>query len=211
MIFRAGQTVVFTGDSITDAGRDRANQGSLGDGYVARVVARLRERHALDLRVLNTGVSGDTTRHLLERWTRDVTAHRPDWVSVAVGVNDVWRSFGVGDRADAVGPKEFEANYRELIRRIAPARPILVEPFVIEPDRDDPFRAEVSRYARVVEALARESGAVFVPFQGAFDRVSTVPASAWSPDRVHPNAAGTTLMANEYLAAIGFEVFADDD
>jgi lysophospholipase L1-like esterase len=211
MLFQASQTIIFTGDSITDAGRDRSSLTSLGDGYVARVVGRLRERYAQHQRYINTGVSGDTTRHLLERWTPDVMAHRPDWVSIAVGVNDVWRSFGVGDAADAVSIEEFEANYRELIRLSSPARLILVEPFVIETNREDAFRTEVARYARVVEGLARAHTAVFVPFQSAFDRMSTVPGNAWSPDRVHPNAAGTTLMTSEYLAAIGFEVFEDDD
>lgn len=209
-VFRPDQTVVFAGDSITNAGRDRSDLASLGDGYVARVAERLRQ-HGPSPRLINAGVSGDTTRHLLERWERDVLAHRPDWISIAIGVNDVWRSFGMGDPADAVGPEEFEANYQALLERSAGAQLILVEPFVIEPNGDDPLRSRVSEYAGVVERLARAFSAVFVPFQRAFDRMSTIPSSAWSPDRVHPNAAGTALLASEYLAAVGVAVFEDDD
>jgi lysophospholipase L1-like esterase len=201
MILQANQTLVFFGDSITDSGRDRSNLTSFGNGYVAGVVERLQDR---GIRFINAGLSGDTTRNLLVRLETDVIAHQPDWVSVAIGVNDVWRSFGVGDRQDAVSIGEFEANYRQILERIraSAAKLILVEPFVIEVDKLEPFRAQVDLYSSVVAALAREFDAVFVPFQAMFDCVS----GHWSDDRVHPNAAAVDLMANRFLQALEVEL-----
>jgi lysophospholipase L1-like esterase len=201
---KAKQTLVLFGDSITDSGRDRSSVSSLGNGYVAGVVKQIRARHKEPLTFINSGVSGDTTRDLLGRLETDVIAHKPDWVSVAIGVNDVWRSFGGGDRSDAVNIGEFEANYRQILERIlaSGAKLILVEPFVIEADKLEPFRAQMDVYSGVVAALAREFSAVFVSFQAMFDRVID---QDWSEDRVHPNAAAVALMANEFLGALEFD------
>jgi lysophospholipase L1-like esterase len=202
MVFTRNQKIFFDGDSITDAGRDDSSFGSYGHGYVALVIEHLQAHHAnLGLEFVNRGVGGDTTRQMLERFERDIVAHKPDWVSIAIGVNDVWRFFG-DNRKDAVPLEEFERNYRSMLERLGFARLILVAPFLIEPDRDDPFRAKLDRYAVVVEALALEFNAIFVPFQAAFD-ASPLEPSAFSHDRVHPNAAGSELLAQTFLRAIG--------
>ena len=150
----------------------------------------------------NRGVGGDTTRNMLMRFDRDVLAHEPDWVSMAIGVNDVWRFFDP-EPNDAVSLEEFEANYRRLIEPLhKKAGLILVSPFLIEPNRNDPFRARVDAYAAVVKRLALEFEAVFVPFQEAFDASSLEP-SMFSDDCVHPNETGSRLMAATFLRAIG--------
>jgi len=89
-----GQSILFTGDSITDCERVYpigANAG-LGEGYVAFVdsllAARYPERY---IRVFNTGVAGNTIIDLDWRWQRDVLRLAPDWLSVMIGINDVWR------------------------------------------------------------------------------------------------------------------------
>jgi lysophospholipase L1-like esterase len=203
MIFSKHQRVLFDGDSITDAGRDRNNFDSYGYGYVALVIEYLQTHHAnLELQFLNRGVGGDTTRNVLKRFDRDIVAHQPDWVSMAIGVNDVWRFFDSAPN-DAVLLEEFEANYRQLLEPLqGNTGLILVSPFLIEPDRQDPFRLRVDHYAAVVKHLALEFGAVFVPFQEAFDASSLAP-SAFSDDRVHPNETGSQLMAQTFLRAIG--------
>ncbi len=203
MIFSAKQRILFDGDSITDAGRDRNDFHSYGYGYVALVIEHLQANHAnLELQFLNRGVGGDTTRNMLMRFDRDIAAHEPDWVSVAIGVNDVWRFFDP-EPNDAVLLDEFEANYRKLLEPLhQKAGLILVSPFLIEPNRNDPFRARVDQYSAVVKRLALEFGALFVPFQEAFDASSLEP-SAFSDDRVHPNETGSQLMAATFLRAIG--------
>ncbi|MFN8378973.1 MAG: GDSL-type esterase/lipase family protein [Anaerolineae bacterium] len=43
--------------------------------------------------VINMGVGGNTVRDLAARWESDVTALNPDWLSICIGINDVWRQF----------------------------------------------------------------------------------------------------------------------
>lgn len=133
--FHKGQKIVFIGDSITDAGRT-SGRSEYGDGDVARVrELLLAGRPVQTLTMVNRGVSGDTVRSLKDRWERDALAERPDWLSVKIGVNDVWRMFG--DQPDeAVPAGEYAATLRELLSRAADAgsKMILIAPFLIEPD-----------------------------------------------------------------------------
>ncbi|MCG6198000.1 GDSL family lipase, partial [Anoxybacillus sp. LAT_38] len=47
----------------------------------------------LGIRVVNKGISGNTVRDLKARWKEDVIAQKPDWVSIMIGINDVWRQY----------------------------------------------------------------------------------------------------------------------
>ncbi|GIJ45339.1 lipase [Virgisporangium aliadipatigenens] len=206
MIFDSGQHVLFIGDSITDCGR-RDAAAPYGDGYMSLVRAFVTAgRPDLHLTWTNRGIGGDTVRHLAERWERDVVELRPDWLSVKIGINDVWRTFaGLPD--EAVPIDEYERTLRQLLRRAVDAtgcRLILADPYVIEADREEPQRAETARYAAVVAGLAEEFGARHVRTQEAFDRVlehST--GSDWADDRIHPNLPGHAVIARAFLAVIG--------
>ncbi|MFG2040686.1 SGNH/GDSL hydrolase family protein [Dactylosporangium sp. NPDC048998] len=202
----AGQRIVFIGDSITDAGR-RDRVAPHGDGYVSLVRALVTARHpGLRLRWTNHGVSGDTVRDLADRWERDAVAARPDWLSVMIGINDVWRAFA-GRPDEAVPIDEYEQTLRRLLRRAVDAtgcRLILADPYLIEPDLTDPQRAESDRYGDVVGALAKEFDAVHVRTQEAFDRALAVSSPEdWADDRIHPNLPGHAIIADAYLAALG--------
>src|SRR5690606_13910973 len=126
----------------------------------------------LRLTWINRGVSGDTSRDLKARWESDVIDERPDWLSVKIGINDVWRAF-TGQPELAVPIDEYEATLRELLQRAVEAtgcRLILMEPYLIEPDLSEPQRAQSDRYRAVVRQLATELDAVLVRTQDAFDR-----------------------------------------
>ncbi|QFP77027.1 SGNH/GDSL hydrolase family protein [Deinococcus sp. AJ005] len=205
---KAGQKIVFIGDSITDAGRTGGG-GEYGDGYASRVrellLARHPERHLI---VVNRGVSGDTVRHLAQRWERDVLAERPDWLSVKIGVNDVWRSFS-GQPDEAVPADEYAATLRELLGRAADSgsKMVLIAPFLVESDRADPMRVTVEQYAAIVSQLAGEFGAPLVNLQSAFDAACEVtPPQMWAHDRVHPTPVGHTLIALEWLRNMGISL-----
>ena len=202
MIFQARQRIVFIGDSITDAGR-REVDPPYGTGYMSLVRALVTARHPhLGLEWFNRGISGNTVRDLAARWEADVVALRPDWLSVMIGINDVWR-FLQGNEADGVPLEEFERIYRRLLKRAVEAagcRLILADPYVVEADPAEPHRAMSDLYGRVVGKLAGEFGAVHVRTQEAFDRVlaSTSPAE-WSHDRVHLDLPGHAVLAQAYL------------
>ena len=208
MLFEPHQTIVFIGDSITDAERT-GSAAPYGDGYVHLVDLLLGAHHPeLALRTINRGVSGDTVRHLAARWERDVLAQRPHWLSIMVGINDVWRAFS--DEPHEVVPLgEYDATLRDLIAqaRAHGARVIVMTPFLIQPDRRDVMRWQTDLYAAAVRRIAADTDAVLVDTQAAFDAaLERHPANHWSGDRVHPSVAGHALLARTWLEAVGVEL-----
>jgi lysophospholipase L1-like esterase len=208
MIFDANQTILFLGDSITDGDR-RSHAAPYGDGYVSQVRSFMLARYPeLHLRFVNRGISGDTTRHLRDRWERDALAERPDWISLMIGINDVWRAFGAMPH-EAVPLPEYESHLRELLgsAREIGARLILMTPYMIEADRGAPMRRQMDWYGDVVRRLAPEFDAVFVDTQAAFDGVlSHSTPDDWAGDQIHPNSAGHAVIALAWLRAVGFDL-----
>jgi lysophospholipase L1-like esterase len=136
LVFGPQQKIVLIGDSITDCGRRSEPFAPYGAGYVNFVRALLLARYPeLGLEVVNRGIGGNTVRDLAQRWEEDVIAEQPDWLSVKIGINDVWRTM-TGRQAEAVPLEEYRATYRALLertRRETRARLILMEPYVIAP------------------------------------------------------------------------------
>src|SRR5258708_39748311 len=91
-----GTVVLFQGDSITDAGRNRASAdansaGALGSGYPLLVAsAVLAARPGGALRLYNRGISGNKGPDLQQRWTADTIDLKPDVLSILIGVNHFW-------------------------------------------------------------------------------------------------------------------------
>ena len=206
--------LVMIGDSITDVGRAQpAGEGlfdALGRGYVSLVDALLGAAYpAHGIRVVNMGTSGNTVRDLEARWQSDVLDKRPDWLSVMIGANDVWRQFDSPRQTeDHVLPDEYERTLDSLIALTRPLvkNIVLLTPFYIEPNRADTMRARMDEYGATVRRLSEKHGTLFVDTQAAFDAVLTAyyPATlAW--DRVHPNQTGHMVIARAFLAAIDFD------
>jgi lysophospholipase L1-like esterase len=209
MQFKPHQKVEFIGDSITDCGR-RDAAAPFGNGYVsiarALLLARYPER---GLQFANKGIGGNTVRDLAARWEQDVINERPDWLSVMIGINDVWRAFD-GRPENAVPLDEYEATLRKLLDRAVAAtgaRLILMEPYMIEPSPAQPMRREMDRYGAVVQAIAADYNAILVRTQAAFDTAlqHTTPDD-WAQDRIHPNLPGHAIIALAWLRAVGFTV-----
>jgi lysophospholipase L1-like esterase len=209
------EKLVMIGDSITDCDRGRpAGEGLFdpyGKGYVNMVKAFLDASYPqLAIRVVNKGNSGNTVRDLAQRWQADVLDLKPDWVSIMIGINDVWRHFDSPKMVEChVGIKEYEATLEKLITDSLPVLKglILVTPYFIEPNRSDAMRVKMEQYAAVVRKLAKKHKAILADPQAGFDRMleSMHPmALAW--DRVHPNTSGHALIAKAFLDAIGFEL-----
>ena len=209
LLLRPDQKLVMIGDSITDCGRRDGPHAPYGAGYVSMVRNLLIARYPdYGLTVENRGIGGNTVRDLEARWQADVLDERPDVLSVKIGINDVWRF--VANRLDeAVGLQEYEATYRKLLRMTKEqcgSQLILVDPYVLETDREDPFRAMVDRYIAAVHGLAEEFDAVSVRTQEAFDNVLVKqPSEFWANDRVHPFAYGHAVIARAFLNAIGYD------
>ncbi len=205
-----GSRLLLIGDSVTDCGRRRpVGEGSpsaLGDGYVAQVAAGLGPvRAERPIHVINMGISGHTVRDLAARWEGDVLALKPDWLSVMIGINDVWRQFDGRDPSAAVMPKEFERTYRSLVVRSPPGlkRLVLMTPFYVQTLRTDPMRRRMDEYGAIVRRLAADEGALLIDTQAALDRaLERSDYAALAADRVHPTPAGHAILARAFLDGV---------
>ncbi len=213
LLLKPGAKLVMIGDSITDAGRTRPIAEGLfdplGRGYVTMIDALLGAFRPADrLRVVNVGISGNTVRDLKARWETDVLDLKPQWLSVMIGTNDVWRQFDTPKRVeDHVLPAEYERTLDALLRKARPRLDglVLMTPFHIEPNPRDAMRSRMDQYGAIVKKLARQHRAVFVDTQAAFDetlRHQHSAALAW--DRIHPNQTGHMILARAFLEAVGF-------
>jgi len=211
MFFEKGSKVLFIGDSISDFNRARpVGEGrpeSWGTSYVATVGSYLTCMHPeMHLRVVNMGISGNQTRHLVERWQTDVIDQKPDYVSILIGINDVWRQFDVPEiKEKHVSPEEYRENYVKLIEQTLPLVKgmILMTPYIMEPNKADPMRARMDEYTRIVRELAEKYNLVFIDLQEAWDRLfeHMHPMNiAW--DRIHPNVIGHMYIAQQFLKAV---------
>lgn len=213
MIFEKHDKLVMIGDSITDCGRGRpAGEGLFdpyGSGYVNMVKAFL-DAHcpSRPVRVVNKGNSGNTVRDLANRWQEDVLDLKPEWVSIMIGINDVWRHFDTPKITEGhVGIEEYAETLEQLIRQTRPVVKglILIAPYFIEPNREDPMRVQMEAYAAVMKPLAETYDTVFVDTQAAFDNMlENMHPMALAWDRIHPNSSGHALLASCFLKAVGF-------
>src|SRR5690349_8764111 len=105
-------TVLFQGDSITDAGRRESSDG-MGFGYANLAAAWFSALYPEKrVRFINRGISGNRAADLVARWKADCLDLKPDWVSILIGINDTWRRY---DSGDATSVEVYEANYRNIL------------------------------------------------------------------------------------------------
>ncbi len=207
-----GQTILFQGDSITDAGRDKQTDGYntariLGTGYTMLAGADLLEKFApLNLKIYNKGISGNKVGQLAERWDKECLEIKPDILSILIGVNDIWHKL-TGRFEGSV--EIYKNGYIELIERTRKALPnvqlIIGEPFGVRGVKavDDTWYPEFPEYQKAAKQVADQFGAAFIPYQSVFDEAQKqAPGSYWTTDGVHTTLAGAKLMAQAWLETI---------
>lgn len=211
MLIQPNHKLLFIGDSITDCDRERpiAEGNGLGNGYVSLVNAWLSSTYPQHkIRVFNLGSSGNTVRELDERWQTDVLGLNPDWLSIMIGINDVWRQFDSPLQIEMhVSLDEYQLTLEKLIQKTKPQLKglILMTPYFIDLNKDDLMRIMMDQYSAVVRQLAEKHQAVFVDTQSVFDtylKTEHPMSLAW--DRIHPNQTGHMIIARAFLDAIGY-------
>lgn len=204
--------IIFIGDSITDCERARPIGeglfGAVGKSYVGLIEGFLGAIHpGHGIRLVNMGTSGHTVLDLKQRWQTDVFDLKPDWVSIMIGVNDVWRQFDLPRQQEIhVSPEVYAKTLGELARKTRPKVKglIMMAPFYIEPNPKDAMRARMDEYGAIVKKVAAKNRALFIDTQAAYDDVLQhmhPNAIAW--DRVHPNIIGHAIIARAFMKAIG--------
>jgi lysophospholipase L1-like esterase len=204
MALKDNATVLFQGDSITDAGRSRENDAELGRGYANMVAAWFgMQCPAKHVRFLNRGIGGNRVKDLQGRWQQDCIDLKPDVVSILIGINDTWRRY---DRNDPTSTEAYADGYRDILLRTCretDAQIIILEPFVLPvPDDRIQWREDLDPKIQVARKLARECGAIYVPLDGLFAAACCRRAPAfWAADGVHPSQAGHALITKAWLEA----------
>jgi len=205
--FTKDAVILFQGDSITDAHRDRSRQNandakSLGDGYPFMIASDLlRDYPEKRLTVYNRGISGNKVPDLQSRWQTDCLDLKPNVLSVLVGVNDIWHK--LGGRYDGT-VEDYRTGLTALLQQTQDALPqiriVLCEPFVLRCGAvTDKWFPEFTERLEVARSVAKEQSLTRVPFQEMFDEaVKEAPPQYWAADGVHPTLAGHSLMAKTW-------------
>ncbi len=198
--------ILFQGDSITDANRDKRNYHELGSGYPKYAAELIESEHPdIDFEFINFGISGNRTCQLFDRLYDDGIVFAPDIISILIGINDIWHrhDFGKIETTDA----QIQLNYRcilERLRRQTNSKIVMLQPFLLDSHGIDHLREDFARLLPIVDALAAEFADVYVPLNEYFsEALKTQPAPLYySADGVHPNAEGAKFIAEHYKNAI---------
>lgn len=205
------KTILFQGDSITDAQRYREYGDHLGSGYPLLVAAKLGYKYPGEYKYVNRGISGNKSVDVAARIDSDIIAESPDYMSLMVGVNDVWHGIDYNWWAT---PEDLVTSLREIVNRTREANPdiriFFLEPYILreyatenteeKPDKWETFVREVSLRQKITREIAEELSVPFVPLQERFDRASSIAGVKYfSEDGVHPTPAGHELIAEAWI------------
>ena len=205
--------ILFQGDSITDAGRNKEDFYSTGYGYAHLVTASLGADHPDEYEFVNRGVGGNLLVDLYERLEPDFLDLNPDYASIFIGTNDAWAEL---DQGRPIETAAFETMYVDMLERIYAACPnvklMLLGPAIMEgqfsrntaeqPDRLNQFRAHIASRIDVVRRVAQKYDLPFVDVQAVYDAAcERADASCWTGDGAHPTSAGHELLKRAWLDA----------
>ena len=207
------KTILFQGDSITDAGRNREWDDNLGTGYPLLVGAKLGYENPGKYKYVNRGISGNKSVDVAGRIKEDIIDVAPDYMSLLVGVNDVWHGIDYNWWATC---DDLVKSLTEIIEKTREAFPdvkiMLLEPYILKeyatasseekPDKWETFVREVGARQRITMECAEKFGVKFVPLQSVFDKAASIAGVKYfSEDGVHPTPAGHELIAREWIKA----------
>jgi len=203
-VVKTGEKLAFLGDSITEGGG--------GYGYYCRLVIHGLKRQGVDpAPAVFAGISGNTSADMLARLEKDVLVHKPDWVILAAGVNDIWHGdptvkIGVFQPKPGmgVGLEDYRKNVTTIADRCAAAGAKLVLT-TITPITEDPafkLNLKAQAYNAFLYELAKERNLRIAPLhENMFAEIAK--GTRLTGDGVHPTEVGHRLMARGILHTLG--------
>ena len=195
--------IVFLGDSITDSGRDRDDEKSLGNGFVKVLSDKLRPLYPdTDLELINKGVSGNELGDLLVRLREDAIDLKPDAVVIMIGINNTLHKYSDGKELDL---DKFEQDFITLFTRLKKEGIVVIflEPFLLPAPDKLRMRKLFDEELKIIDRVAEEYADEFVPYDEMFQGlVESIPYTEYSEDGVHPTHRCSRLIANTAIKAI---------
>ena len=198
--------LLFQGDSITDAGRDKRNYYDLGNGYPKYAAELLKNSNPeITFDFINLGISGNRTGQLFDRLYTDAISLQPDVISILIGINDIWHR-GPASYV-ATTDEQIELNYREILKNLKAktnAKIVMLSPYVLDAEDKAPIKNELATVLPIIRKLADEFADVYIPLDEIFeDAMATQPAPLYySADGVHPNENGAKFIGECYARAV---------
>jgi lysophospholipase L1-like esterase len=199
---QANDTIVFLGDSITQAGVNP-------DGYVTLTSEAIARAYPdLKIDVIGAGISGHKVPDCQKRLDRDVLQREPTLAVIYIGINDVWH----WNRNQGTTKEDFDAGLREMISRIqsAGAKVILCTPTVIgeKTDGSNEFDRMLHEYADISRRIAKETGSQLLDLHEAFTdylkehNPDNAAKGILTTDGVHLNKQGNRFLSELVLDAL---------
>ncbi len=193
--------ILFQGDSVTDADRDRSDPHDLGQGYPKYAAAMIREFFPnMEFEFINQGISGDRTGNVLSRMETDIIDFQPDIVSLMIGINDVWWRVLSIEETD----QSFEQNITAILEGIKTrtnAKILLIQPFLLDVEDKRALRGDLNGKQAIVLRLAEKYADAYLAVDDLFAEKAPDPA-IYASDGVHPSTEGARFIAKCYLEAV---------
>ena len=196
VVIQKGEKIAFLGDSITQAG---ARPG----GYCNLVVQTLNQA-GLEVTPVYAGISGHKSNQMLARLEKDVIAHKPQWMTLSCGVNDVWH----GKRG--VELEDYKKNITQIVDKAKAAgiNVIILTSTMIREDQSNELNQKLKRYNEFLVQLSKEKQCRLADLNKLMqETVKTMEKNSKgntvTTDGVHMNSAGNMMMAKGVLKTIG--------
>lgn len=198
--------VIFFGDSITELGVKKDKYV----GYIVRMDSMLKAVKKDDqYELIGSGISANKVYDLYLRLEEDVLGKNPDIVVIYVGVNDVWHKTLLGTGTD---PDKFEKFYNAILRKLKERniKAILCTPAVVgeKTDMSNPLDGDLNRYSNIIRDIAKKNDLPLVDLRQKFldynntNNPENKEKDILTYDRVHLNAKGNQLVADEMWKAV---------
>ncbi|GAB2686309.1 SGNH/GDSL hydrolase family protein [Mucilaginibacter koreensis] len=210
--FKAGDRVVFTGNSITDGGHYHS--------YIW--LYYLTRFPGMRIQIYNSGIGGDVARQIDERLEDDVFAKHPNVIALTFGMNDTGYQYLTGPQADAVYNEKIETAYysfQNIERKLLAyqnANIIMIGSSPYDETSKIKTRALTGKNEAMLKIAAFQQQAAkahhwsFVDFNQPMLTVNKAQQQTDSlftlqgTDRIHPTNDGHMVMAYAFLKAQGF-------
>ena len=192
-----GQKIAFLGNSITAAGKRPG-------GYCQLVLSALKDQ-GIEATPVFAGIGGHKSNQMLARLEKDVLRHKPDWMTLSCGVNDVWH----GPRG--VDLKSYKKNITEIVKhaQAAGVKVVLLTSTMIREDQSNDLNQKLMPYNEFIKELAMEKKCLLADLNADMQAaLKTFPPDApkgkqLTSDGVHMNKAGNIMMARGVAKAFG--------
>ena len=196
---KPGDQIVAIGDSITQQA-----------GYVRDIDAVLAEKYPqLKLpKVINKGIGGQKAEDLVKRFDRDVVKLKPAWVTISIGINDVWHRLNAPHDAEILAA--YKKNVAAMVDQAQNAgiKVILITPTVIQEDAKAEGNKRLVMYVAAEKEIAKEKKCQIVDLHEYFltalaKKPDNVKGNWLTKDGVHMKPLGDAIMAAGVLRALG--------